>query len=191
MTDNPTDRYAPGGEPDFLEAAKRRKKMPLWAVPIFPLLLVWGIIYVNSVTKPPAANNTPDAMGASIYAASCASCHGATGGGGAGPAFAGGDLLKVFTKWEEQVKWVDVGKANWTKVTGSTTFGDTKKPLTGLMPGFGPLGDNKSLTCPEIVLVVRYEREHFAGAPPDPKLEELTTQIAAGTPVTDIPNCKP
>jgi mono/diheme cytochrome c family protein len=190
VTDSPNDRPA-ADVVDPIEVAKRRKKIPLWVVPLFPALLVWALIYVNGVTTPPAAANTPDSMGAQIYGDKCSGCHGATGGGGSGPAFAGGDLLKVFPKWDEQVHWVDVGSANWTKVTGSETFGETKKPIDAnkVMPGFGPDGDS-SLTCSEIVLVVRYEREHFAGAEPDTDLDALAEQIAAGETPADIPNCK-
>ncbi len=143
------------------------------------------------MTKPPAATNTPDAMGASLYATNCAGCHGATGGGGSGPAFAGGELLKVFPKWQDQIQWVDIGSTNWKSVTGSTTFGATKKVAgaTGQMPGFGPKGSDGSLSCSEIVLVVRYEREHFAGAAPDATLDDLATQIAAGQTPATIPNC--
>lgn len=188
MTNTPSERPATGAV-DPIEVAKRRKRIPLWAVPIFPALLVWGIIYVNGVSNPPAAANTPDAIGAQIYGQSCGTCHGASGGGGSGPAFAGGDLLKVFPTWEEQVKWVNIGKANWTAETGSTTFGATKKPLAALMPGFGPLGDNHTMSCEDIVMVVRYERQHFAGEAPNTDLDKLAEQIASGAPVTDIPNC--
>ena len=188
MTNTPSERPA-SGTLDPIEVAKRRKRIPLWAVPIFPALLVWGIIYVNGVSNPPAAANTPDAVGAQVYGAKCGTCHGVGGGGGSGPKFAGGDLLKVFPKWEDQVKWVNIGKANWTKETGSTTFGATKKPLAALMPGFGPLGDDKSLSCEEIVMVVRYERQHFAGEAPNDDLDKMAEQIASGASVTDIPNC--
>jgi len=88
------------------------------------------------------------------------------------------------------VKWVDIGSNNWTAETGSKTFGATKKPLTGgTMPGFGPKGDS-SLTCEQIVLVVRYERSHFAGEDPQDGLEELATQIAAGQTPSEIPGCE-
>lgn len=190
MTDKPTDRTATSGEPEFLEAAKRRKKIPLWAIPLFPALLVWAIIYVNGVTNPPAPTNTPDSMGAAIYTKNCSTCHGVGGTGSATvPAFAGGDLLTVFTKWEDQIQWVNVGSADWKSVTGLTTFGDTKKPNVGGMPGFGPLSGG-GLSCTDIVLVVRYEREHFAGAQPDEKLDALATEIAAGQTPAAIPNCK-
>lgn len=189
MTNTPSERPV-ADSLDPIEVAKRRKRIPFWAIPIFPALLVWGIIYVNGVSNPPPPTNTPDALGAQIYA-KCSSCHGANGeGSGSIPKFAGGDLLKVFPKWEEQIQWVNVGSSNWKSVTGSNTFGDTKKPIgAGGMPGFGPLGTDKSLTCSDIVMVIRYEREHFAGAPPDQTLDALATQIASGATPDKIPNC--
>lgn len=190
MTDKPTDRNAASGEPAFLVAAKQRKKLPLWGVLLFPALLVWAIIYVNGVTNPPAPTNTPDSMGAALYTKNCSSCHGVGGeGAGAAPKFAGGDLLNVFTKWEDQIHWVNVGSADWTSVTGLTTFGDTKKPIVGGMPGFGPLSGG-GLSCSDILLIVRYEREHFAGAQPDATIDDMATQIAAGQTPANIPNCK-
>lgn len=187
-TSNPNETPVPV---DPVAAAGRRRRIPVWAVVLFPALVVWAIIYVNGVTVPPATANTPDAMGAQLYAQSCAGCHGATGGGGSGPAFAGGDLLKTFPKWQDQVKWVDLGSSNWTKVTGSKTFGDTKKPADpgAGMPGFGPGGTDASLGCDKIVLVIRYEREHFAGAAPADDLDQLATQIAAGQTPSQIPGC--
>ena len=192
VSDTPNQKSAPAPV-DPVAAAERRRRIPVWAIALFPALLVWAIIYVNGVTEPPASANTPDALGAAIYTTSggCGGCHGATGGGGSGPAFAGGDLLKTFPKWQDQVKWVDIGSTNWSKETGSTTFGATKKTAgaAGKMPGFGPKGDTNSLSCADILLVVRYERMHFAGADADDKLEELATQIAAGQTPSEIPGC--
>lgn len=190
MSDTPNQNQ-PSGSVDPVDAAERRRRIPVWAIVLFPALIVWAIIYVNGVTVPPAPANTPEAMGAKLYSQSCAGCHGANGEGGTGPAFAGGDLDKVFPKWQDQVKWVDLGSANWTKVTGSKTFGDTKKPADPAagMPGFGPGGTDGSLGCAEIAVVVQYEREHFAGIAPEDDLTQLTTQVAAGDDSVQIPNC--
>jgi hypothetical protein len=38
-------------------------------------------------------------------------------------------------------------------------------------------------------MVVRYERQHFAGEAPNDELDKLAEQIASGAPVSDIPNC--
>jgi mono/diheme cytochrome c family protein len=177
------------GHVDPVEAAHRRRRIPVWAIALFPALLVWAIIYVNGVTEPPASANTPEAMGAQIYGKSCGGCHGVNGEGGAGPAFSGGDLDKVFPKWQDQIKWVDIGTQNWTKETGETTFGATKKPLAGTMPGFGPKGSDGSLSCEDIALVVQYERETLHGMDPEDDLNEITTAIAAGQTPAEIPGC--
>ncbi len=176
---------------DPVEVAASRRRIPVWAVVLFPVLLVWGIIYVNAVTEPPAAADTPEALGEQLYGANgCAGCHGANGEGGSGPAFTGGELEKVFPEWSDQVKWVDLGSPNWTAVTGEETFGATNKPADPAagMPGFGP-GGNSAMTCEEIVLVVAYERTQLGGVDPDEELTELVEQIAAGDEVDDIPGC--
>lgn len=190
MSDSPNPYRTPRPA-DPVEVAQQRRRIPVWAVVLFPALLVWAIIYVNGVTVPPAPSNTPESMGAAIYGTSCAGCHGANGEGGSGPAFAGGDLAKVFPKWQDQVKWVDLGSANWTKVTGSKTFGDTKKPADpgAGMPGFGPGGTDGSLDCAKIALVIHYERSHFANIEGEDDLTELVTQIAAGQEPSEVPGC--
>ena len=113
----------------------------------------------------------------------------ASGGGGSGPAFANGRLLEVFPDWQEQVLWVNTGSDGWAAANdGATTFGATEEPVGSGMPGFGPLGSQNNLSCEDILMVVRYEREFFAGAEPDAELNELTDKIAAGETV-EVPNC--
>lgn len=177
---------------DPVEVAESRKRIPVWAVVLFPVLIVWGIIYVNGVTEPPASADTPASMGETLYGDNgCAGCHGATGGGGSGPAFTGGALEKVFPDWTEQVKWVDLGSPNWTKVTGEATFGATNQPADpgAGMPGFGP-GGNSAMTCEEIALVVAYERTELAGIEPDEEMSEIVEAIAGGEQVDEIPGCE-
>ncbi len=179
----PPARPAGPVDPPYVAAAKSRKRVPLWAVPIFPLLLIWALVYVNAMT-PVSNNNTPLAQGGALYAKNCATCHGSTGGGGTGPSFNGGAVIKTFPKWEDQVKWVDLGSANWP----TATYGATHKPVgSGGMPGFGPDGQ-ASLTCDEILLVVHYERVtlagHVASSPDDMDLEKQATAVAAGQTAT-------
>lgn len=194
MSDTSNQKATPAsGTVDPVEAAQRRRRIPVWAIALFPALLVWAIIYVNGVTVPPAPANTPEAMGQQIYTGKggCGGCHGVTGGGGSGPAFAGGDLDATFPDWKDQVTWVDLGSPNWTKVTGSKTFGANKKPADPAagMPGFGPAGDS-TLTCEEIVMVVAYERTQLAGIDEPDDLAELTQQISDGQTPAEIPGCK-
>ncbi len=93
------------------------------------------------------------AMGEEIFAFRCSACHGERGGGGAGPALAGGAVLATFSQCETHVNWVDLGSAGWP----SSAYGDSDKPVSGGMPGFGSiLNDQEALRA-----VVLYERVNF------------------------------
>lgn len=74
--------------------------------------------------------------GAVIYAGACASCHGSDGGGGIGPALAGGAVVEAFPDIADQITIV--------------TEGD------GGMPGF-----SSSLSPEEIEAVVLHTRENL------------------------------
>lgn len=73
-----------------------------------------ALLFVN----PPSGSVVPagdgDAAvavdGAAVYSGRCASCHGATGGGGSGPALAGGRLLEVYPDPADQVAVVTNGR---------------------------------------------------------------------------------
>lgn len=98
--------------------------------------------------------NDAFAIGGGLYAANCASCHGANGGGGTGPAFTNGAVLATFGACSDQVEWVAIGTANWP----TATYGDNAKPVGGggLMPGY-----ENTFTPEEIAAVVLYERVAF------------------------------
>jgi mono/diheme cytochrome c family protein len=151
-------------------AAESRRKIPWWAVPALAGLPVWAGIYAFTL-EPPTEESLLTSEGAALYSsAGCAGCHGATGGGGVGPAFAGGAILETFSHYEDHIRWVGLGSEGWAAEVGST-YGDTNKPVggVGIMPAFGG-----SLTEEEIALIVRYEREVLGGGECEPALAELT-----------------
>lgn len=140
--------------PAYVQAALERKKMPWWAASILALLPLWAIVYAGSLS--PADTGTPSILeeGGTIYAERCATCHGATGGGGVGPALAGGVVLETFPNRADHLRWVYGGSAGWP----APNYGDTNKPVAGGMPNF-----NEALTPEELLAVVRYEREVLSG----------------------------
>lgn len=75
--------------------------------------------------------------GREIYIRRCASCHGAGGTGGRGPAFADGSVVDEYPEIEDQIDVVANGR--------------------GAMPAFADV-----LERDEIVAVVRYTREVLA-----------------------------
>jgi len=151
-------------------AAETRRKIPWWAVPAVAGLPVWALIY-GFTLEPPTEESLLTSEGAALYSsAGCASCHGASGGGGVGPAFAGGAIIETFSNYEDHIRWVSLGSEGWASEVGPT-YGDTQKPVggAGIMPAFGG-----SLTEEQIALVVRYEREILGGGECEPELAELT-----------------
>jgi cytochrome c oxidase subunit II len=76
--------------------------------------------------------------GRKVFAAYCASCHGISGGGGVGPEFSDGRLLRDFADADAQVAFVKKGE--------------------GVMPAFGGTLDDAQVRA-----VVRYEREVLSG----------------------------
>jgi mono/diheme cytochrome c family protein len=155
--------------PHYVQAYERRKKIPFWAVPALVALPLWAVFYAGTLSPPPATTLTQVEEGGVLFAANCASCHGATGGGGVGPQLAGGAVLKTFADPVDQVHWVITGSAG----AKGGVYGDAGKPSKGGMPAFGTA---KTLTLAEIVDAVRHERETLSGE----KFDEATAAKWAG-----------
>lgn len=93
--------------------------------------------------------------GKAVYDKNCMACHGATGGGGIGPAFAkdaDSKLLQIFPEAATQIEFVTKGSAAYPN-----GYGATNKKGTGAMPGWS------SLKAEEIEAVVKYERSLAGG----------------------------
>lgn len=103
------------------------------------------------------------ALGERIYngeGATCAGCHGAQGGGGAGPALTG--VLTTFSVCVDHMEWVRLGTQGFQE-EGRDTYGDTDKPVGGsgaVMPA------HPSLSEEQLAAVVAFERVSFGGADP-------------------------
>jgi mono/diheme cytochrome c family protein len=160
----------PKPDPVYVQAAKRRRKIPFWAMATLSLMPVWGFMYVRAVTEPPEVVEGPLGIGAEIYS-SCASCHGAGGGGGVGYAFSGGAVLETFPHIEDQIRYVHYGTEGYN-AEGVEIYGNPDREggphvtgNLGVMPAFGG-----QLTQYEIVSVICHERYTLGGA--DPTSEE-------------------
>lgn len=161
-------------EPLPVAIAKTRKRPPIWAAVAIAALPLWGILYLNSMTKPPASD--PLTLGGQLFAsAGCAGCHGSNGEGGTGPQLNNGKVLKTWPKYADQIKWVTLGSAGYQKA-GHTTYGDGTTPIgTGSMPAFGG-----TLSDQEIAQIVYYERVTFGQETASPDLQALAT-MAGGS----------
>ncbi|MGH8951076.1 MAG: c-type cytochrome [Acidimicrobiia bacterium] len=114
------------------------------------------------------------AMGEDVYAnvASCDGCHGATGGGGVGPAF--GSVVSTFGACADHIEWVTLGSAGF-EAAGESTYGDPNKPIAGGMPPFGG-----TLSEEQLAAVVAFERVRFGGADPAETLVDCGLAPAEG-----------
>ena len=86
-------------------AAKSRGRIPYWAMATLSLLPIFLFMYVRGLQPQKAEASGPIAIGIENYG-SCASCHGADGGGGAGRAFSNMESLKTFPHIEDMLNWV-------------------------------------------------------------------------------------
>ncbi|HSL74469.1 MAG TPA: hypothetical protein VK853_08375 [Ilumatobacteraceae bacterium] len=175
----------PKPEPVYVQAEKRRKKIPFWAMATLSLMPIWALMYVRAVTEPPEVVEGPLGLGGEIYN-SCASCHGGGGGGGVGYAFSNQAVLQTFPRIEDMVRYVYYGTEEYN-AAGVDIYGNPERPggphLTGglgVMPGF-----SGQLTQYEIIGVVCHERYTLGGADPtsDEWAEEYATWCAEDAPV--------
>ncbi len=171
----PEPQEPPAPEPvaPYNAAAAARPKIPWWAAGTLLLLPIWAIAYVGTLERPP--EHGPSgllAVGESVYAARCASCHGASGQGGAGHAMADGEILATFPTPAEQVLWVAKGSAGYGL---DSNYGDPAvgRVVVGGMPGFAD-----ALTVEELLGVVLYERAAFGHSEFDEELAEALDEEA-------------
>jgi mono/diheme cytochrome c family protein len=152
----------PKPDPPYVQAAKRRRKIPIWAMPVLALLPLWAFMYALAMRPQTKALVGPLAAGKEVFG-QCASCHGSGGEGGVGYPFVNGSVLLTFPTLEEQVAFVTSG----SQIYAGKPYGDPNRPggpHIGLarngtaMPSF-----KDTLTQAEIVAVVCHERYTIAG----------------------------
>ena len=142
----------PKPEPAYIQAARRRKRIPYWAMPVLAALPIWGYVYVRTLEPPPTGESDPLVLGTELFGSDCASCHGASGQGVSAPAFVDGAVVETWPDWRDHVMWVKLGTDGWP----SSTYGATEKPVGGggTMPSFGGTFDDQ-----QIAQIVLHERE--------------------------------
>jgi mono/diheme cytochrome c family protein len=151
---------SPPAPPTYVAPAGPRSGIPAWMFPVLAILPLWAVVYVGALAPPDKAENlTPIQLGAQVFAANCASCHGANGEGvGVNPKLAG-EVLLTFPNEADHVKWVQTGSQ--TKPKG-TVYGDPNRAggahtvQQQAMPAFAG-----TLSPEQLSAVVLYERETY------------------------------
>lgn len=151
--------------PPYVEASLRRKRIPIWVMPVLAFLPLWAVIYIGGLS--PASTGEPSQLetGKAIYAANCASCHGSAGGGGVGRPMNDGNLVKSFPDIIGQLEFVWLG-SNGIGPAG-TPYGDPAREggqHTTLSWNGNPMPNfDKALKQAQLLAVVRYEWEDLSG----------------------------
>jgi len=157
-------RPAPRPPAPYVEASRRRTRIPAWAVPVVAILPLWGFLYAGTLQPPKSRTLTLVAEGAVVYsgAAGCSGCHGATGGGGVGPQLSAGSVIKTYPNPVDHVRWVILGSAG-----GADLYAKAGKQAKGGMPAFA-----ETQTLEQIVAVVLHERSTLSGKPISEEAEQ-------------------
>jgi len=177
----------PRPDPPYVAAAKARPKIPWWAMPVVGLLPLWVLLYAWALKPSEKTVAGPLGEGKTVFA-TCASCHGSTGGGGVGRQLSNGEVLKTFPKLEDQASLVYTGSAPYSgKVYGDPNRAGGPHQGGSFNGSFMPQQGAKyggALTDAEIIAVVCHERFTISGASPlDPKYEqEFADWCAPGAP---------
>ncbi len=153
----------PKPDPPYIAAAKNRRRIPFWAMPVVGLLPLWAYMYARGLEPPEKTVTGPVASGQAIYASKCSSCHGSGGEGGVGYPLAGGEVLQSFPDINQHFAFVYTGNKPYAGLTyGSGRHIGGQRGVPGAMPAWGS-ADGGELTDAEIVEVVCYERYGLGG----------------------------
>src|SRR5215211_7367672 len=153
----------PRPDPPYIAAAKRRRRIPFWAMPVVGLLPLWAYMYARGLEPPVKELGGPLGQGQEIYASKCSSCHGAQGEGGVGYPLAAGAVDKSFDKIADHLSFVYTGNKPYVgKPYGTGIHISGQRGAGGAMPAWGEEAGGE-LTDAEILAVVCYERYGLGG----------------------------
>ncbi|MFT5201758.1 MAG: hypothetical protein ACI9C1_001136 [Candidatus Aldehydirespiratoraceae bacterium] len=167
----PKPKLIPDNE--LVAAAKSRKTIPVWVMPVLLFLPIWAIYYVGYLENPPVTGGLAF-EGTEVYTVTggCAGCHGGGGGGGTGRQLNDGEVLRTFPTFEEggydglagHISWVANGTEGTRAFAEGNTYGDPDREngahvfgANGAMGAFGSLG------LEGVAAVVFHERAQFGG----------------------------
>ncbi len=158
----------PKPDPEYVQAYRRRKKIPVWAMMTLSILPLWAFMYVRSLTPGAVVARGPIGVGTKVYTGSCATCHGGDGSGGSGRELNNGQVLKTFPHIEDQLNLVYTGSQAF-QTDGLAFYGDAARKHLGYNGAYMPLWGEAvggELTDAQILAVVCHERYDLGGADP-------------------------
>ncbi len=158
--DKPAVPEAP--KPAYVQAFEKRKRIPVWALPVVAALPLWAWAYAGTMQEPIREDPLYTESAALYVEKGCSGCHGAGGGGGTGYQLSNGEVVSTFPSVADQLVHVARGSQS---ISGEA-YGDPARPggarISGAL-GAMPAQIDAGLTMLELELVVFHERATLAG----------------------------
>jgi mono/diheme cytochrome c family protein len=97
------------------------------AVEVLVLIGTVVVVVLLFSNEPESTSAGPQTPGAQVFAANCANCHGADGGGGFGPALAHGTLVRDFPAVADEIAFVTEGRGAMPSFGGQLSPGEIRQ----------------------------------------------------------------
>lgn len=87
------------------------------------LVLAGLVVFVIALfaNEPNEGGGPASGPGAEVFAGNCAGCHGASGGGGVGPALGGGAVVEAYPDPADQIEVITNGRSGMPAFGGDLT----------------------------------------------------------------------
>jgi len=144
-------------EPHYVQASKRRVRVPVWALPLAAAVPLWAIFYAGTMQVEEKEDHFLSEAAAVYTEGGCAGCHGASGGGGSGYQLSDGEVLATFPDAIDQLVHVARGSA---AIQGEA-YGAQERRVAGTLGNMpSHVGE---LSQVELEMVVFHERVVLSG----------------------------
>lgn len=160
----PADKPAAPEEPKTpaVKAFEKRKRIPVWALPVVAALPLWAWAYAGTMQEPEREDPLYTESSALYVEKGCSGCHGAGGGGGTGYQLSDGEVIATFPNVVDQLVHVARGSAS----ISDEAYGNPARAggvrVSGAL-GAMPAQVDAGLSQLELELVVFHERATLAG----------------------------
>ncbi len=168
--------------PAFVAASQLRKRIPIWVMPVIAALPIWAYSFAGTMQQPEVEDVL--FVDAAIEYNSCASCHGAAGGGGVGLKLSEGEVLQTFPEPIDQIAHVARGSAAIANNPYGAVRDDGERRVAFASGGHMP-AQAGALNMLQLELVVFHERAVLSGEDTDSEayqewMEHMREEIESG-----------
>jgi mono/diheme cytochrome c family protein len=105
-------------------------------IEIVVAVVALGFVVMLFANQPESGEATDSSPGATIFNASCAGCHGATGGGGVGPKLSG-EVVDAFPDAADEIAVITNGRRSMPAFDGRLTAEEIEQVVEYTRTGLG------------------------------------------------------